>query len=86
MTAGSTATVRSGVIGRPVVPRPFGKRAGSSASKQMRCPVRGQSSAQAHPRVAKLTVAPDASRPLPCTHTRSWNARETCAIGSHRGP
>ena len=32
ITAGSTARVRSGMIGRPVAPRPCGKRDGSSRS------------------------------------------------------
>ncbi|KYF54031.1 hypothetical protein BE08_07040 [Sorangium cellulosum] len=82
MTLESTATVRSGVIGRPVAPRPYGNRRGSSRSKQTCWPVRGQTSAHAQPRRAKLTVSPEASRPLPWTQTWSWNERGTLASGA----
>ncbi len=71
-------------MARPMAPRPWGKRAQSSFSKQMRCPVRGQTSAHSQSRRAKLTVAPEARRPLPCTHTQSWNAVVTSAIGAQR--
>ena len=47
-----SATLESGVIGRPAAPRPWGKRAGSRRSKQMRWPVRGQTEAQAQSRFA----------------------------------
>jgi hypothetical protein len=43
-------------------------------------PVRGHTLAQSQPRFAKLTVRPEASLPLPCTHTRSWKSRGTWAI------
>jgi hypothetical protein len=65
MTLLSTATVSNGVIGLPRAPRPHGKLACSSASKQIFCCVRGQTAAQSQLRLAKLTVCPLPSRPLP---------------------
>ncbi len=69
MTLASTATLRSGVIARPLAPRPAGKCAGSRRSKQICWPVRGQSAAQVQPRLAKLMVSPDVVFPLPWTQT-----------------
>src|SRR6187402_265722 len=81
MTSLSTATDVSGVMALPSAPRPHGNNAGSSASKQIFCPVRGQTSAQLQSRLAKLTVVPLSNDPLPWTHSDSKNPRATSLSG-----